>query len=97
MKSYKIKHDFLFDADLDENINNLETSHKRLKQLKLSKLMSLRNKESLDKTIASCKNNKVFILDDVGVVANQTIQNYKALVINCFKQKFKKEGIPVKE
>ena len=51
----------------------------------------------LDKTIASCKNNKVFILDDVGVVANQTIQNYKALVINCFKQKFKKEGIPVKE
>lgn len=98
MKSYKIKHDYLFDLDLEEKLPEISETGKRTIKLKLSYLMSLKNVDYFNKLLCKLANNKIKIINDLDYnKGNITICEYLNLVVECYKRKFILKSIPVIE
>ena len=94
-KSYKIKHDFLFDCD-DSSIELAKccSNFSEMNELKISDVLRTKDEDSFMKLIDASKTS-VAIKDDIGSCVNPASERYKQFIIRCVCCKLKSRNITI--
>ena len=94
-KSYKIKHDFLFDEeDLTIEIIKFNENIKMYKVIYLTDILKTKSEKSFYRLIETKKKN-VLLKDDIGNCINPASEQYKQFIIRCISRKLQNKGITV--
>ena len=94
-KSYKIKHDFLFDCEDSEIIiPHLDSNLSEKFELKLSDVFNAKDEDSFFELIGDNTSN-VVIIDDIGECVNSASERYKHFIIRCVYHKLNDRNINV--
>lgn len=89
IKSYKIKHDYLFiDEDIIECVPPLNDSIKDYTTIPLSKIMEANDEIKFNKILNSITKN-VVIVDDIGKCMNPNSDMFKQFIIRCVYRKLR--------
>lgn len=95
IRSYKIKHDFLFDADdTSINLSKLKSNFPKNKKLKLSDVLKAKDEKSFMRLL-NVSNPVIVIEDDIGKCTSPASERYKQFIVRCVCQKLLKHNFTI--